>query len=308
MTCLIRGVRSVELVATNFEEAGRFYETVWGLEPLEQSVETAGDARLYRGSSHYHHIVGLYHGARPALVRIVLDVAERAGVDAVHRAVVAAGCRKVGMPAALTGPGGGYGFGCQDPEGRNLAFVAGAADHSGETRPPDRPCRIAHVNLNSADFDASFRFYTDVLGFRLIDENAPLWFLHCASTEHSSLVLAKTGLPTLNHIAFEMPDFDSVMRGIGRMKDNGYPIEWGPGRHGPGNNVFAYFCGPDELPLEYTAEVLQIDDSYLPRGSDHWKFPPGRSDHWGITQPRSARYYRVQRLFHFTEDGWQVNG
>ena len=96
----------------------------------------------------------------------------------------------------------------------------------------------------------------------MIDDNAPLWFLHCNSTEHSSIVLAKTNMPTLNHVAFEMPDFDSVMRGMGRMKDNGYPIEWGPGRHGPGNNVFAYFCGPDELPIEYTAEVLQIDDSY----------------------------------------------
>jgi len=96
------------------------------------------------------------------------------------------------------------------------------------------------------------------------------------------------------------------MRGMGRMKDNGYPIEWGPGRHGPGNNVFAYFCGPDELPIEYTAEVLQIDDSYVPRGSEHWKFPQGRSDQWGITQPRSARYYRVQRLFGFTPDGWRI--
>jgi len=110
-------------------------------------------------------------------------------------------------------------------------------------------------------------------------------------------------LPTLNHIAFDMPEFDSVMRGMGRMKDNGYPIEWGPGRHGPGNNVFAYFCGPDEVPLEYAAEVLQIDDSYQPRGSDFWKFAPGRSDQWGITAPRSARYYRVQRLFGFTADG-----
>ena len=81
------------------------------------------------------------------------------------------------------------------------------------------------------------------------------------------------------------------MRGMGRMKDNGYPIEWGPGRHGPGNNVFAYFCGPDEVPIEYTSEVLQVDDGYVTRGSDYWKFPPGRSDQWGITQPRSARYY-----------------
>ena len=60
----------------------------------------------------------------------------------------------------------------------------------------------------------------------------------------------------------------------GRMKDNGYPVEWGPGRHGPGDNVFAYFCGPDEVPIEYTSEVLQIDDGYVPRGGDYWKFPP----------------------------------
>ena len=103
----------------------------------------------------------------------------------------------------------------------------------------DRPRQIAHVNLNALNFDASHRFFTETLGFRLIDENAPLWFLHCDTSEHSSIVLAKTGLATLNHIAFEMPDFDSVMRGMG-------------------------------------------------------------------TQPRSARYYRVQRLFGFTDDGYRL--
>jgi catechol 2,3-dioxygenase len=97
------------------------------------------------------------------------------------------------------------------------------------------------------------------------------------------------------------------MRGMGRMKDNGYPIEWGPGRHGPGDNVFAYFCGPDEVPLEYAAEVQQIDDSYKVRGSDYWKYNPGRSEQWGLAAPRSARYYRVQRLFGFTADGDRVS-
>ncbi len=226
-------------------------------------------------------------------------------VDALHRAVAAAG-GPVGAPAELAGDGGGYGFGCKDPDGRNLAFVTGCADHADSKDQPDRPRKIAHVNLNTSDFDGSLRFFTQTLGFRQIDENAPLWFLRCASSDHSSIVLARTNQPTLNHVAFEMPDVDSVMRGMGRMKDNGYPIEWGPGRHGPGNNVFAYFCGPDEVPIEYTSEVLQVDDGYVARGSDYWKFPPGRSDQWGITQPRSARYYRVQRLFGFTEDGWRV--
>jgi catechol 2,3-dioxygenase-like lactoylglutathione lyase family enzyme len=300
--CVIRGVRSVELVATNFDEAAKFYEGVWGLRP----VESGEGGSLFRGTGAYHHILGLHRGARPAVIRLAFDVVDRQGVDALHRAVVASGCASVVAPGELSTAGGGYGFGCKDPDGRNLAFVSGCADHADAQDQPDHPRKIAHVNLNARDFDATLRFFTVTLGLRQIDENAPLWFLHCEGPDHSSIVLAKTNQPTLNHVAFEMPDFDSVMRGIGRMKDNGYPIEWGPGRHGPGDNVFAYFCGPDEVPIEYTSEVLQIDDSYVPRGSDYWKFPPGRSDHWGITQPRSARYYRVQRLFGFSEDGYRL--
>jgi catechol 2,3-dioxygenase-like lactoylglutathione lyase family enzyme len=137
----------------------------------------------------------------------------------------------------------------------------------------------------------------------LADENGPLTFLHCANSDHHSIVLARAKAATLNHIAFEMPDLDSVMRGAGRMKDHGYPIEWGVGRHGPGNNVFAYFAGPDELPIEYTAEVLQVDDGHVARGTDYWKFPAGRSDQWGITGPRSARLMRIQDLFGFPAEG-----
>jgi catechol 2,3-dioxygenase-like lactoylglutathione lyase family enzyme len=296
--CLVRGVRSVELVATNIDEATRFYETVWNL----RQVDGGNDARYFRGTGLYHHILGLHRGAQPAVVRIVFDVADRPGVDALHRAVTAAGCA-ASAPAPLAVAGGGYGFGCKDPDGRNLAFVCGAADHADAADQPDRPRKIVHLNLNARDYGASIGFFIAALGFRVIDENAPLAFLHCANADHCSIVMADTKLPTLNHIAFDLPEFDSVMRGMGRMKDNGYPIEWGPGRHGPGNNVFAYFCGPDEVPLEYAAEVAQIDGSYVPRGSDYWKFAAGRSEQWGITAPRSARYYRVQRLFGFTADG-----
>jgi catechol 2,3-dioxygenase len=297
-SCLIRGVRSIELATGNLEEAGRFYEAVWGLAPVEER----NDARYFRGTGHYHHLLGLHRGVQPAVIRVVFDVADRSAIEHLHRGIIAAG-GKLGAPAQLSAAGGGYGFTCKDPDGRNLAFVCDCADHANDADQPDRPRKIAHVNLNARDFDASLAFFTQALGFRLIDENAPLWFLHCANTDHCSIVLAKTNLPTLNHVAFEMPELDSVMRGMGRMKENGYPIEWGPGRHGPGDNVFAYFCGPDEVPLEYTAEVLQIDDSYEPRPSSYWKFAPGRSDQWGITQLRSARYYRVQRLFGFTADG-----
>ncbi len=95
----------------------------------------------------------------------------------------------------------------------------------------------------------------DVLGFRKVDHSGPLHFFHCDNPDHSSMVMGPTKTPTLNHVSFEMPDLESCMRGGGRMRDAGYPIEWGPGRHGSGNNVFCYFAGPEEFPIEYTAEV-----------------------------------------------------
>ena len=103
-SCLVRGVRSIDLVATNLEEASRFYENVWRLEP----VEARNDSRYFRGTSRYHHLLGLRYGPQPAVVRIVFDVADRDSVDALHRKISAAGA-KPGAPAKLSTPGGGYG-------------------------------------------------------------------------------------------------------------------------------------------------------------------------------------------------------
>ena len=85
-------------------------------------------ALYYRGTAGYHHIVGLHRGPKPAMVRIVFDVADSAAVNALHQAVSATG-HPVTAPAALATDGGGYGFGCKDPDGRNLAFVCECADH-----------------------------------------------------------------------------------------------------------------------------------------------------------------------------------
>jgi catechol 2,3-dioxygenase-like lactoylglutathione lyase family enzyme len=157
--CRVRGVRSVELAVTNLEEAGRFYESVWGLRP----VATRDGAQLYRGTAAYHHIVGLHRGPRPGLVRIVFDVSDREDVDALYRAVSAAG-GPVTAPRRLAADGGGYGFGCLGPDGRNLAFMCACADHADAQDMADRPRQIAHVNLNALNFDASYRFFTETLG------------------------------------------------------------------------------------------------------------------------------------------------
>jgi catechol 2,3-dioxygenase len=121
------------------------------------------------------------------------------------------------------------------------------------------------------------------------------------------MVLGFTGGPTLNHIAFEMPDLESVMRGAGRMRDDGRIIEWGPGRHGPGNNVFCYFLGPEDMPVEYTAEMQQVDERHRAKTPDEWTWPPGRLDHWGISARPSERMEQAGLRFRFTDDGWRLD-
>jgi catechol 2,3-dioxygenase-like lactoylglutathione lyase family enzyme len=297
MTYWVRGVRSIELEVNEPFRTLTFFTQVWN---LTEVARHAGSFYL-RGTGSYHHILAVHPAKNGASVRkIVFDVADRAALAALHDSVKSRS-RVVEEPHQLEAPGGGFGFGFSDTEGRNYGAVCEVADHVDYGDQPDHPRKIAHVNINSADAPKTAEFLTAGLGFKLIDASGPLSFFHCGNADHNSMVLAAGTHPTLNHIAFEMPDLDSVMRGAGRMRDAGYPIEWGVGRHGAGNNVFAYFAGPHELPLEYTADVLQVDEAYTPHGPEYWRFPPGRMDQWGVTPPHTLRWKRIQEMYYFTD-------
>lgn len=65
-------------------------------------------------------------------------------------------------------------------------------------------------------------------------------------------------LPTtgpIYHIAFEVPDFAAIERAKDGLNARNHPIYRGPGRHGPGNNIFLYFPDPDGYPIELTAQM-----------------------------------------------------
>ena len=294
----IRGIRCLDVAVANLEETSKFYGGIWGLEKVSRTPQAA----YFRGTAHYHHVLGLYQSSTPALIRIIFDAPDRAAVDRLHASVRATRSSAAEDPHELVGrPGGGYGFGFKDPEGRNLAVVCNVQDHPHKSPEADKPSKITHINLNSAIAGDVAQFYINTLGFRLSDKSELFYFLRC-NTDHHSILFAKMFAATLNHVSFEMIDINSVMRGAGRLKEHGYPIEWGPGRHGAGNNMFCYFAGPEELPIEYTTDVEQVDENYVSHGPDFWKFPLGRTDRWGVTEPRSLRLKRIQDLYRFTED------
>ena len=290
----VTALRGIDLGVPDLAAAVRFYTEIWNLSIVAQTE----DAAYLRGTGAAHHILSLHSAKQPEVRAVVFNVASAETLSTLAHTVPECGGRILSGPKPVEGPGGGTELIVLDPQGRTLRLIHGDVRHTDIAPIKDRPVKITHVVLNSKDVAAAQQFFERALGFRLSDRTRIMAFMRCG-TDHHSIALADASENSLNHIAFVMPDLDSVMRGGGRMHDAGYPIEWGVGRHGPGNNAFAYFLGPFDFVIEYTAEVQQVDDTYKTGGPEDWKWPPGRIDQWGIGHPPSARMKVAQKTIFF---------
>lgn len=289
----VTALRSVDIGTPDPALSERFYTEIWGLE----NVGTADGIIYLAASGTDHHVVALHATERPELLAVTFRTGSAADLGAIASAAQAAGSVVLAGPGPNPRPDGGTILTIREPQGSTLRFVHGDALRP-ETIAQDRPVRLAHVNINSRDVPGLTAFYEGVLGFKLTDRSKMMAFVRC-NADHHAVVIAEAAANGLNHVAFLMADLESVMRGSGRLVDHGFPIGWGVGRHGPGDNVFAYFVDPTGIVVEYTAEVLQVDDSYRFRGPDEWVWPPGRTDHWGIAPPKPDHVKAAQTAIPF---------
>jgi catechol-2,3-dioxygenase len=291
----ITALRSVELGTPDLAKSVDFYTRIWGLEIV---AEAEGKVFLAATGDDFH-VLELKKSDRSQLRKITFRVGSAEDLASLFAKTVAAGCAVLRKPGPADASSGGERFVIREPQGSVLEFVHGDI-RKAPTVVANRPQRLAHVTINSAAIETLSDFYRDVLGFRLTDRSKLMAFLRC-NDDHHAVVLADAPVNGLNHVAFLMPDTESVMRGSGRVIDHGYPIGWGVGRHGPGDNVFAYFVDPEGVVVEYTAEVLQVDDSYRVGGPEEWIWPPGRTDHWGIAPAKSDPCKKAQISIGFSQ-------
>ena len=280
----VTALRSVEFTVPDVRRSAAFYEQCWGLAPAG-----GGNGSAYlRATGANHHVVALHEGPEAAVLRVTLDAPDKQAVDALHARAQGVGARVVDAPAPLSGPAGGYGFSFDDLDGRRFTISAETESRSDTGDAIDRPRKLSHVVFNSGQVEAATEYFVDLLGFKLSDRTAMMDFIRC-NADHHSIAFARSGPVSLNHVAYEVPSHDALMRGSGRMKEAGFAVEWGVGRHGPGNNVFAYFIEPNGFIVEYTTEVDQIDDTYRVGMPDDWHRPANRMDQWGFADPPSER-------------------
>ncbi|WP_186777995.1 VOC family protein [Streptomyces salinarius] len=279
----LRALRSVELLTPNFADAVDFYEEVWGLEV----VEAEHSASWLRGTGEEHHALRLTRSDTIGLGRLVFALGTPAEVDLAAQRLRARGIALVTEPGPLDQVGGGYGLRFHDLDGRLIELSADTWAVTARGRDASLPVGVTHAVLNTPDIDASVAFYQDVLGMRVSDwSEHQMAFLRCGS-DHHCVAFNQAPWVSLNHVAYEMTSLDHFMRGLGRLRHHGITPEWGPGRHGPGNNTFSYFTDPTGLVCEYTTEVAQIvEDTWICKV---WRRTPELSDLWGTAGPPSPR-------------------
>lgn len=129
---------------------------------------------------------------------------------------------------------------------------------------------MGHTVLPSLNFDASFAFFRDVLGFGLSDSfkfqpgpDAPvmrMFFLHAGSGRHHSLALAEMPSPTgCIHIMVEVNSMTEVGLAHDRREKLGVKLMATLGQHENDKMTSFYMNTPSNFAVEYGWGGIDVD-------------------------------------------------
>lgn len=288
----VLSLSNVTLAVPNLDEAEDFYLDRWGMAP----VNGDGDAhrRYLRALTSGHHTLSLEQAPvgrnRGELVHVSFDVATLADLDAAVADAVAAGGQVEREPGAAIGPGHEASAAVRDPDGNVVELLYGAQVSEEHHRARIvAPRKLGHVVLNTPQRAVLERFYS-VLGLRVSDRTARgMSFLRC-NRDHHSLAVVDSERTGVQHIAFDVVEMDNVMTALGTLTREGTSCVWGPGRHGPGRNIFTYYADPAGVFIEYYAELEQVEEEMdgpleVKFWGEEWK-----GDTWGYSGPPPANF------------------
>lgn len=172
----------------------------------------------------------------------------------------------------------GDAFAVRDPDGNPVVF--GLARQ--EAPRPGLRGPLQHLTLATQDPVAIERFYVDTVGFlpsdRVVATDGTVNTIFTRSNhEHHTLACFRQGRAGIDHHSYEAGDWSVIKEWCDRMGDLRIPIMWGPGRHGPGNNIFIFIEDPDSNWIEISAELEVVHD----RPVKEWKHEPRTLNSWG---------------------------
>jgi catechol 2,3-dioxygenase-like lactoylglutathione lyase family enzyme len=227
-------------------------------------VERTPNALYMRGTGPTHHIHVTHLGA-PRFLGLAFHAQSEEDLERLAKVPGADGIETIDEP------GGGKRVRVSDPHGYRMELIWGAKRHDElpvrrVTRAPDEVLRIAagpsqvkrlgHAVLMTQNATEKIKWYREMFGFLPSDEvyagakhNIIASFNRCdqgeAHVDHHTFLCIEGPAVGLNHLAYEVQNFDDLMLGNHHLKAaRKYQHFWGVGRHLIGSQVFDYWTDP----------------------------------------------------------------
>ncbi|HTX09648.1 MAG TPA: VOC family protein [Solirubrobacteraceae bacterium] len=131
------------------------------------------------------------------------------------------------------------------------------------------PLRICHIALfiPTDGWERAVSFYVDRLRFRITDQLLDMGtFMQCEGDDdqHTLLLAHRANRTGINHVAYEVMNFDELAEGGNHMIACGWKEARRLGRHTIGSNVFRFFHAPCGGRVEYAFDMDRVDQNYGP--------------------------------------------
>lgn len=146
-----------------------------------------------------------------------------------------------------------------------------------------RPRKYGHTTLRVESISEMEEFLSRVLGFIPSDRFGKTFLWMRCNADHHGIAMAGMLPVGLHHYAWEVENWSYVEQLGDRLLEDNKRFIYGPGRHGPGRNLFCYHLDGAGACCEYFADIQRIEDEEW-QGSD-WADDPFWVNQWGPAAP-----------------------
>lgn len=230
-----------------------------------------------------HHELQLTQADRCSLGHVGLEVDEdelatvRERVRASGYEILSEEPQEAGLASA---------FRCAGPNGIVFEIYSGMTHHSPSVARQigGHAHKLGHLTFTLRSTDELLPFLIDTLGFRISDEMGPFYWLRCDTDHHGIALGGGFEVDRLHHYAWELIGWEGMRRYLDDLAIAQGELIYGPGRHGPGFNIFTYLLDPADVVIEAYADLQRIDNEATYQPVD-WSKVPHALNLWGPEGP-----------------------
>ena len=177
-------------------------------------------------------------------------------------------------------------FSLHDPDNNMICFGVSKKENTFVTKGIYAP--LQHLTFASKDVEKFQNFYHKKLGFqvsdRVVKSNGEIATCFATSNqEHHTIACFKSSQNGIDHHSYETGEWNNIKIWCDHFAQNNVKLMWGPGRHGPGNNLFVFIEDIDGNWIEISAELETVNG----RPSKNWPQEEKTLNLWGNAIMRS---------------------